>query len=43
MADPELDSFVFKFKNLWRSGLQATLNVNTRDGLAWVQLEVGLG
>ena len=30
-------------KNLWRSGLQATLNVNTRDGLAWVQLEVGLG
>ena len=28
---------------MWRAGLPATLNVNTRDGIAWVQLEVGLG
>ena len=28
---------------MWRCGRQATLNVNTRDGLAWVHLEVGLG
>ena len=43
MATKELDNFVFKFKNLWNAGIEANLSVNTRDGQAWVQLQVGLG
>jgi hypothetical protein len=43
MAANELDSFVFKLKNLWRNGQEATLNVKTKAGEAWVELQVGLG
>ena len=43
MAQPEIDSFVTKFKYLWNSGLDATLRVETNDGKAWVTLQAGLG
>ena len=43
MAADELNSFVFKFKNLWRNGQEATLNVRSKAGNAWVELSVGLG
>ena len=44
MADiRELNSFVTKFKNLWKAGCNASLKVETRAGEAWVELHVGLG
>ena len=39
----ELDSFVRKFKNLWQSGRNAKLFVETQDGKAVINLQVGLG
>ena len=38
----ELDSFFTKFKNLWASGHEATLTVNSRNGKVWMNLHVGL-
>ena len=43
MCDSELDSFVKKFKDLWQSGLDAHLVVDTHAGQAWVDLRVRLG
>ena len=43
MAYNEIDSFVEKFKNLWHSGLRATLNVEAEYGKASVTLKAGLG
>ena len=43
MHAKELDSFIFKFKHLWRSGYDAHLNINTHAGQAWVDLRVRLG
>ena len=43
MTGSELDSFIFKFKQLWYSGLDAHLDVDTHAGQAWVGLRVGLG
>ena len=43
MASRELDNFVYKFKDLWRNGREATLTLNSRAGEAWIQLHVGLG
>ena len=43
MFDSELDSFVKKFKDLWQSGLDAHLVVDTHAGQAWVDLSVQLG
>ena len=39
----ELDSFVRKFVNLWQSGRHARLLVETEEGNAVVNLQVGLG
>ena len=39
----ELDSFVRKFVNLWKSGCEASLNVESKAGNAYVNLRVGLG
>ena len=39
----ELDTFVEKFKSLWRKGLEAHLDVDTQAGHAWVGLRVQLG
>ena len=39
----ELDSFICKFKQIWKSGHSAHLNLETEDGQAWVGLRVRLG
>ena len=38
MHAAELDSFIFKFKHLWRAGCDAHLDINTHAGQAWVGL-----
>ena len=38
-----MDTFIFKFKQLWQSGLEAHLNLDTKAGQAWVGLRVRLG
>ena len=40
MISTELDSFVWKFKQLWHSGIDAHLDVDTRAGQAWIGLRV---
>ena len=39
----ELDTFVFKFKHLWKSGLDAHLDLECHAGQAWVGIRVRLG
>jgi hypothetical protein len=43
MTPTELESFVYKFRNLWLTGQEAHLHVNARHHQAWVTLSVGLG
>ena len=43
MAMAEIESFLVKFQNLWRSGCDATLTVDAHAGQASVSLKVGLG
>ena len=43
VEESELNSFIEKFKNLWRSGLSAHLNLETNGGQAWVGLHLHLG
>ena len=43
MVVTEIDSFILKFKNLWKSGLSAHLDLDTHSGQAWVGLRVRLG
>lgn len=43
MAVQEIDSFIKKFKDLWKCGFDAHLDVDTHAGQAWVGLRVGLG
>ena len=40
---PQLNSFVSKFLNLWQSGCDASLHLETHAGKATVHLQVGLG
>ena len=42
-AATELDTFVEKFKQLWRSGHGAHLDLDTSDGQAWIGLRLHLG
>ena len=39
----ELDTFVSKFKQLWRSGHDAHLDVESKAGKAWVGIRLCLG
>ena len=39
----EFDNFILKFKNLWKSGYDAHLEVDTHAGQAWVGLCLCLG
>ena len=39
----ELDIFIGKFKQIWKSGQSAHLHIETNDGQAWVGLRVHLG
>ena len=43
MDGAEIDTFISKFKQLWQSGLDAHLDLDTRAGQAWVGLRVQLG
>ena len=43
MVDNELDSFIEKFKQLWKRGAGAHLDMDTHAGQAWVGLRVRLG
>ena len=43
MSAAELDSFIFKFKYLWRAGYDAYLDINSHAGQAWLGLHVRLG
>ena len=42
MASLEIDSFVLKFKNLWRAGRNASLTIKANAGKAHVNLSVEL-
>ena len=42
MADQELNSFILKFKNLWKSGRNANLTIKSIAGKAHVSLNVEL-
>ena len=39
----EIDSFVQKFRQLWKAGVTAHLDIDTHAGKAWVGLRVQLG
>ena len=43
MRVSELDTFIYKFKNLWQSGYDAHLSAEAHAGKAWVRLGVQLG
>ena len=43
MHEDQLHSFIFKFKQLWKAGITAHLNLDTHAGQAWVGLRVQLG
>lgn len=43
MAYTDTDSFLLKFKNLWHSGVKATLTFQCENGEASVTLKAGLG
>ena len=43
MALSELDTFVLKFKQLWKSGQDAHLDLESHAGKAWVGLRLRLG
>ena len=43
MDRSELGTFIQKFRSLWKSGLDAHLDVDTSAGQAWVGLRVRLG
>ena len=38
----EIDSFVNKFKGLWLSGKEAKLQIDSKNGEAWLSLSLGL-
>ena len=42
-SEIEINSFVVKLKQLWRSGFSAHLNLDCSDGKAWVGLRLQLG
>ena len=39
----EYNSFVGKFFHLWQSGIEANLNIRSKAGEAFINLEAGLG
>ena len=43
MIVTEVDTFIQKFRDLWQSGLDAHLDLDTHAGQAWVGLRVRLG
>ena len=43
MYDSELNSFRLKFRQLWRAGYDAHLDVKSHAGQAWIGLYVRIG
>ena len=43
MNSSELETFIVKFRNLWKAGLDAHLDIESHAGQAWVGLRVRLG
>ena len=43
MDGSEMDTFIHKFKQLWKSGQEAHLDLDTKGGQAWVGLRLRLG
>ena len=43
MNSSELDTFIVKFRHLWKAGLDAHLDIESHAGQAWVGLHVRLG
>ena len=43
MNNTELDTFIYKFKHLWKAGLDAHLDLECCAGKAWVGLRFRLG
>ena len=43
MADCQVESFVQKFRELWRDGLSAHIDIDCHAGEAWVGLRLRLG
>ena len=43
MATAEINSFVGKFLNLWKSGFDTSLKFETRAGKASISISLGLG
>ena len=41
--DADIDLFVRKFKELWKSGRSAHLNLDTHGGEAWIWFRVRIG
>ena len=41
--EAEINSFVTKFKQLWKAGLSAHLDMNTNAGQAWIGIRLQLG
>ena len=43
MLDTELTTFIQKFHQLWKAGLNANLDLECHSGQAWVGLRLQLG
>ena len=43
MIPHEIESFVGKFRSLWLLGQNAELKMSTKNGQAWISLNLGLG
>ena len=43
MNSSELETFIVKFRHLWKAGLDAHLDIESHAGQAWVGLRVRLG
>ena len=41
--EAEINSFVTKFKQLWKAGLSAHLDMNSNAGQAWIGIRIQLG
>ena len=43
MSTAKLDTFIQKFHLLWNAGINAHLDLDCQDGVAWIGLRLQLG
>ena len=43
MSLAELESFIFKFNHLWKTGQDAHIDIHSHAGNAWVGISLNLG